>query len=394
MTLPATVRQAAEDALSARFGGRVHIAAEVQFWPSCVFRCQLLPSSRSTAPEAVPEAVPETVIVRVPREGTTRSGRTGLHNEQAALEYLTEIGIPLAPRFLAGGGAAGFLVTEDLGTHPSLLDLLLGEDAEAARRGILAFAHGLGRLHAQTAGWTESLPAALPVVRVPVAEHWQQTRDAVAQLGLPTPQGADGDVEALARLLAEPGDCLALSSGDPSVVNCQISSGSVRFFDFEAACFRHALADAAVLRYLYPTGGPPWRLPHEVALQIEAAYRAELVQVCPIAQDDSRYERGMAAASAAWMILRMARLPRVDAGPDRDPWLLLPPGWSAPVPTRSRRRQLVAILETGIASARRACAFEALAAWCECLTDALRGRWPEAAERLPLYPAFSKGAPS
>lgn len=380
MTLPDAVRQAAEDALSARFEGRVRIAAEVQnFWPSCVFRCTLLPSSHGTAPD--------TVIVRVPREGTARTGRTRLHNEQVALTYLNAIGSALAPVHLAGGGEAGFLVTEDLGAAPSLLDLLLGQAPEAARQGIFAFARGLGRLHTQTAGQCESLRVALPVVPVPVAEHWQQVRDAVAQIGLPAPDGVDGDVKALARLLAEPGDDLALSSGDPSVVNCKISGGRVRFFDFEAACFRHPLMDAVILRYLYPTGGPPWRLPYEVTLGVEAAYREELAPVYSVAQDD-RYERGMAAASAAWAILRLARLPKVDAGPDRDPWLLLPPDWSAPVPTRSRRRQLVAILETCIASAHRACAFEALAAWCECLADALHGRWPEAAEALPLYPAF------
>lgn len=96
----------------------------------------------------------------------------------------------------------------------------------------------------------------------------------------------------------------------------------------------------------------------------------------------------MAAASAAWTIIRMARLPKVDAGPDRDPWLLLPPSWSAPVPTRSRQRQLVAILETCIASAHRTCGFEAFAAWCESIVEALRGRWPEAVEELTLYPAF------
>ena len=253
MTFPAPVRQEVEDALSARFGGRVHIVEVQNFWPSCVFRCTLQPSSRAT---------PETVIVRVPREETARSGRTGLsrtglHSEQAALQYLAAIGSSLAPRFLAGGSAVGFLVTEDLGAHPSLLDLLLGEDPQAARQGILVFARGLGMLHAQTAGRPEGSQATLPAVRVPVAEHWQQVKEAVAQLELPAPHGVDGDVEALAHLLAEPGDCLALSSGDFSVVNCKISSGNVWFFDFEGACFRHALADATVLRYPYPTGGPP-----------------------------------------------------------------------------------------------------------------------------------------
>src|SRR5262249_14246737 len=153
-------------------------------------------------------------------------------NEQAALEYLAAIGSALAPRFLVGGSTMGFLVTEDLGAHPSLLDLLLGEDTEAARQGILVFARGLGRLHAQTVDRPESLRAALPIGPISVAEHWQQVQDAVAQLELPAPRGVDGDVEALGRLLTEPGDCLALSSGDPSVVNCKMSNGNVRFFDF------------------------------------------------------------------------------------------------------------------------------------------------------------------
>ncbi len=121
---------------------------------------------------------------------------------------------------------------------------------------------------------------------------------------------------------------------------------------------------------------------------LQASGSTELAPVCAVARDDERYERGMAAAGAAWTVLRLARLPRVDAGPDGDSWRLLPPDWLGPIPVRSRRRQLVAILEMCIASARRADAFGALAAWCERLADALRGRWPEAAEALPLYPAF------
>jgi hypothetical protein len=57
-------------------------------------------------------------------------------------------------------------------------------------------------------------------------------------------------------------------------------------------------------------------------------------------------------------------------------------------PIRSRRRQLVAIIDTFVTSARRAGSFETLAAWCESLLAALRARWPEASEEIPLYPAF------
>ena len=379
--LPESVRQEVEGALSARFGGRVSVAAADQFKPSFVFRCALEQSGRGAAPE--------TVIVRVPREGTARGGLARLHRERAALEHLAALGSDLAPRFLAGG-AGGFLVTEDLGSGPSLLDLLLGRDAEAAGRGMIAFAHGLGTFHAQTARRPENLQAALPVSSIPLAEHWESAQNAAAFLGLPAPAQVDGDIEALAGLLAEPGR-LALSSGDASAVNCKVFGDEVRFFDFEDACFRHPLVDAAVLRYPSPTGAPFWRLPPALTLLAEAAYRAARPD---FRGDDRHYGRGLAASCAAWTILRLARLPRVDAGPDRDGWTLLPPDWSGPAPTRSRRGQLVATLETCRASLRRADAFGALAGWFDRLEDALRGRWPEAAEPHPLFPAFlAEGAP-
>jgi hypothetical protein len=390
-TLTPTTRGAVERLLSARFGAPVRIARATEFPYSQVARCAL---------EAANGDAPPTVIVRILRDEPARSGPARLHNERAALEFLTSLGSALAPRVIAGDAAAGLLVAEDLGTHPSLLDLLLGDDGEAARQGLLAFARGLGTLHAQTAGrasdYAEHRARLAPADPDPegltapgrVAESWSRVRDAVARLGLPRPRDVDDDVAEVARVLAAPGAYLALSSGDPSPVNCTVANGAVRFFDFEAAGFRHALIDATVLRYPYPTGGPVWRLPPAVAALVEPAYREAVAPACPDALDDAGYERGMAAASAAWTILRLARLERVEAGPDRDPWPLVPAGWSAPIPTRSRRRQLVSIVETGAASARRAGALDALAAWLDGMIDALRARWPEAMEAIPLYPAF------
>jgi len=383
---------AVENLLSVRFGTRVHITG-VQAFPyySSMSRCTL---------DAAGGAAPPTVIVRVPRDDPRRSGLARLRNEHAALEFLSALGSILAPRFIAGDTTAGLLVTEDLGTDPSLLDLLLGDDTVAARQGLLAFARSLGTLHVQTAGRApdyDELRAQLgsadpdaedASMRFRIAESWQHVQHAVAQLQLPPPRGVDHDVEEVVRTFAAPGTYLALSSGDPSPVNCMIARGVVRFFDFESAAFRHALLDATVLRYLYPTGGPPWRLPEGMIDLIEHAYREELACGCPAARADVSYESGMAAASAAWTILRMERLPRVDAGLDRDSWPLVPSGWSAPIPTRSRRRQLVAIIDTFIASARRSGTLETLTAWCDSMVTVLRARWPEGNEELPLYPAF------
>jgi hypothetical protein len=409
-TLPATARRTIEDLLSARFGAPVRIAGVQPFPPFRVWRCAIRPAGGG---------VPATVIVRLPRDpgdardtrdardagaardDPARAGLARLANEHAALELLGSLGSGLAPGVVAGGAGPGLLVTEDLGTHPSLLDLLLGGDAAAAGEGLLAFARDLGALHAQTSGRAPEYDArraglgppdpdaTRPDPRASVLASWRRVRDAVSALGLPEPGGAvDVDVDAVGRTLAAPGAYLALSSGDPSAVNCQVAGGAVRFFDFETAGFRHALIDASVLRFLYPTGGPVWRLPRAVAGLLEPAYRNALAPACPSVLDDAGYERGMAAASAAWALLRMVRLPRVEAGPDRDAWSLLPPGWAGPVPTRSRRRQLLSIVETGIAAMHRAGAFDALAAWCGRVGGALRTRWPEAAEEIPLYPAF------
>jgi hypothetical protein len=217
-------------------------------------------------------------------------------------------------------------------------------------------------------------------------ENWRELQEIGEGLGLPRAQGVEADIEEIAQLLNEPVGYLAMSNGDPSVVNCKVIGSGVRFFDFEAGCFRHALIDASVLRFFYPTGGPAWQLPLEFARQMEETYRAELRHALP--RRENRFEKEMAAACAAWMLLRMMRLPKVDAGPDRDSWLLLPSHWEGPAPTRSRRRQLVSILETSVASLYRAQAFEALAKWGEDTLFALHRRWPEAAEPLPFYPAF------
>lgn len=389
--LPPTVLEMVETLLSTRYGVRVRVGNVEAFPYSHGSRCWLEPPGAASPP---------TVIVRVLRDDPSRSGGWRIQNERAALEFLTSIGSTVAPRIIAGDAASGILIAEDLGRHPSLLHLLLGADRSDAYHGLLAFARGMAALHADTIGYLsvyeEHRMRCAPAD--PGTEHsatdpaitvtWARVRHAVHQLGLPQPRCVDGDVEAIAHLLAGSSDGLALSSGDPSPLNCMVVNDEIRFFDFEDACFRHPLIDASVMRYLYPTGGPVWRLPADVASSVEASYRDELRQVCPFAANDNDYEQGMAAACAAWTVLRMTRLTRVDAGPDRDSWPILPPNWSAPIPTRSRRQQLVSIVETGTSSLRQAGVHDALAAWFEAIATALRARWPEAIDEIALYPAF------
>jgi hypothetical protein len=388
LILPATARQTIERLLARRFGVGVRIARVERFWPASVWRCGL---------EGGRGEVPETVVVRLPRDsGSSRAGTAGLACEHAALTFLGEAGCTVAPGYIAGGAAAGALVSEDLGPHPSLLDLLLGSDPEPARQGLMGFARALGMLHRQTLGrageYRERLGHAADGVYQVVGstdgqlltDSWQKVRAMAGELGRGPGRDVDADVEAVQEVLADTTGW-ALSSGDPSVANCTVAQVGVRLLDFEGARFRHAFLDATVLRYPYPTGAPGWRLPERIVTEAEREYR---IAMGDGSRDGGVYETAMAAACVAWTILRMERLRKVDEGPDRDAWLLLPAGWLGSPPVRSRRRQLVSTMEAGVAAARRAGVLAAWAGWCDGMLEVLDHRWPETREARERYPAF------
>lgn len=391
--LPEPIQEAIEECLSKRHGTAVRIAAARNFPHSSVWRCHL--ARRSD------DSLPASVVVRLPRIGSVRSHPARLAVECAALDFLDAIGSTVAPRAIAVGKAAGFLVTQDLGTGPSVLDLLLGNDPAAAAA-CLAFAGALGEMHAQTRGLeatfaeflersgSQDLAVDLDGSITAVSENWQHVRQAVAVLHLPAPSpAADDEIAGILDRLSVPSGEMTLSSGDPTFVNTLLIDGQPRFVDFEEAAFRHPLLDAVVLRFPYPTGGPPWRLPREIAEAMERAYRDAYGAN---RFDDAGYEQTMVAVLLTWTVLRLVRLPRVDAGPDCDPWLLLPPSWNGPPPVRSRRRQLMAIIETCLASAQPDAACTAITSWLERLAVALQRRWPEAGEPDPPYPAFAGDA--
>jgi hypothetical protein len=82
-----------------------------------------------------------TVIAKRPAE------ELGLRSELAAYTLL-----PADTRADLLAEGQGVLVMEDLGNGPSLADLLLGPDADAATAGLLAWARGVVRMAATTPG--------------------------------------------------------------------------------------------------------------------------------------------------------------------------------------------------------------------------------------------------
>jgi hypothetical protein len=335
--------------------------------------------------------LPSSVVVKVRRPAEHWRGDTQqFHIERAALQFLTDLGVPVAARLLAADDEGGMLIMEDLGTGVALEDLLVGHDAVTAEHGLMLFARSLARMHAATIGHADTYDnlrsrwetADRTSYRVQILDDniewsWNTLREITAERPhLPPTHAADADVAELLHVLAEPGSFLVFTNGDMCPQNCRMVGDSFRFLDFENAAFRHALLDVTSLRFPFPAC-PCWsRLPTNVSQRAEAAYREAFAPTCPDVLDDAIYARGLAAACAAWTLLRMTRLPKLERSDEPHPM-----GFS-------KRGQLLDMIDTTVKASQQSGSFPALTAWLADMREALRARWPHLAPMQPLYPAF------
>ena len=308
---------------------------------------------------------------------------SGLVREWAATSYLAEraAGVGHGAALLAGAAREGLLVFEDLGADlGSLVGPLLNGGAADAERALTAYARALGRLHADTAACRQaydetfqsflSVPRADRSVENPVE---RQARSVAAQLGGDPP--AD-ELAQIARRLRDPGPWLALVHGDPCPDNALVVGDRVHLIDYEFAGPSHALLDGAYWRMGFPTCWCAGRLPPEVAMRVEAVYRAEIARTMPQAADEGTYRAELAFAAAIWLFVcldwRLEEALREDAQ------------WGV----ASVRSRLLLYLETVVDLAGAAGVLPEIRRTAEVWLRDLRGRWPQT-EALALYPAFA-----
>jgi hypothetical protein len=344
------------------------VLSEVAGSPIRIVRCDPLTEELSVARCWTSEG--GTVIVRTHRSrGGWRTGPEYLLNDYAATILLNSLGGAFCAGLIGADLAAGVHVTEDLGTGPSLDDLLAGSDRTAATAGLVAWARALGELHAATAGLAgeyarlrDGLGSPMPaehrisLVERPVDAAWTTV---AANAGVPVTAAVRADVERLLLSLREPGSLLALSNGDTCPYNSRLLPDGVRFFDFELAGFRHCLLDAAYLRVPFPSCYRWGRLPEPVLAEAESAYRSAM------ALDDETYLRGLACACGAWAITRAERL-----GPRSDPLQIA---------------RVLAVVTAFVETARTARGLLALAGWFEELACVL---WGQDLPEPQLFPVF------
>ena len=337
-----------------------------------------------------------TAIVKRRRDtGSWRSEIALFNNEIAALTFLTQragLGTSIAPRLIAADATAGIIAMEDMGTGPSLEDVLFARDSDAAMNALVAFAVALGEMHAATAGADddyyllrrEARGFDVSADRWGIFEHsigklWEAARAIIAERPeLPQPPISIGyEIEEIQVIMEDPGPWLVFSNGDPCPANTRLADGKLRFLDFEHAGYHHALLDLTSLHLPFPAC-PCWsRMPQSVATEAIRSYRQTFAKRHPPVIDDEIYYPQLAANCMAWAIQRLIGLPKRDA-------------FDEPHPVGfSRRGQLIATIEAAVGVARRAESLPELAAWLAELGESLEARWSDAPMNRPLFPAFA-----
>lgn len=297
------------------------------------------------------------------------------------------------PRLLAADPAFLMVVLEDLGSHPSLADRLLGDDAETADAALREWASCYGRLAAETAGREAELDR--------LAEEYGRGRDhkreslvdrlvrysaafsrKLAEFGVTVPAGLDDEIAEINKLLAADTHRV-FSPGDICPDNNLLTSDGLRMLDFEGASFHSVFHDAAYARMPFATCWCVYALPDGLAAQVEELYRAEVVRAFPDLADDRIWRPGMHAAVAFWTVYMSAlQLGRLMADKTEV-------GQEQPTSEPGSRRHVRQILryrwQSLLAQLEADGALPALAAAMRALLE-VTADWR--VEPLPRYPAF------
>ncbi|GAB2966887.1 phosphotransferase [Amycolatopsis acidiphila] len=275
---------AGEVVLEHRFGSAIALVEPEHLpgsGPATVVRARIASS---------PFGLPRTLVIKHYPDPAPKGAPDPFAQEAVSYQLFTALPAEdrMCPELLAHDGTQRVLVIDDLGHAPTLRDKLLGHDARAAERSLLSWARSLGRMHATTASREADFDALLRRLGGPVKHEDSAPVTACAQLpalieehvGVSTPASVRRFAEA-ACVRAKSLAYRAFSPVDLSPDNNLVTSGGVRFLDFERGRVRNALIDAAHLRVPFASCAEPLALPAGMSEAMVAAWRSEVVGVWP-----------------------------------------------------------------------------------------------------------------
>lgn len=344
-----------------------------------------------------PFSLPRTLVVKHYVAEPAPDRPDPFHYEVASCQLFTALPADdrSSPVLIAHDPDARLLVLEDLGRSSTLADKLFGPDADAAQRCLLGWARALGRMQAATAGREGDFGALLRrqgerAWRDPMAEEARAALAGVpgllgSRLGVTVADGAVQQAHDTVRLLGGT-RYRAFSPSDTCPDNNLVTSRGVRFVDFEWGCFRDIVLDAAYFRVPFPACPASFALPPGLASALVEAWRTEIAGVWPELDDEpDRLQRRLLDAQLLWVWLctwwLLPRLPEADST-----------GRDAPIgPDAARSPRISTALahywrELGTAAAEDG--RDDTAELAATVVAALRRRFPDAPERLAVFPAL------
>lgn len=380
----------AEKLLSETFGGRVRLDEGDDLGGSNrtqVYRFKILEG---------PAALPATVIVKrahstadaVYQPDTATIPAWTFLNEWASLQFLEQIAsadVSFGPAFYAGERAAGLLVMEDRGQGSRLDHLLLGDDPATAERALVDFAALHGRMHALSLGkqseFARIREALGPGDLADGYYHYEWLVPALQQVaeaaGISIGSGVESELARLKASLLNPGPFLAFTQGDSCPDNCLWIDSSIRLLDFEGGKFGPALKEGVYGRIHFPTCWCVYRLPENVPLRMEQAYRAELVKGCPEAADDTLFYRAVVEACAFWLLDWYHAFPLAKLL-EKDRMIV----------TSTARQRFLMRSEILAQTTEEFGHLEAFGETVKAIATKLQEVWPPDEYAMPYYPAF------
>ena len=267
---------------------------------------------------------------------TGSDGVDHLRREQAALTVARDHRLPGVVALLGVCDDPPALILRDLGTGPSVADLLLGDDRAAAGQAIVDWAVTIGRLQAASAAAGEGFGAALTrlsardaALRNPNDRFFIEAADDLAEALAPF--GLEPDARALAELrgLADPATAPAELAADPGLVpgdscpdNAVYADGHLTLIDFESAAFRAPVWEAAYLSTPWPTCWCSWDLPEDVRGRALTALTDTLPETMRFSPDALTIATiAWSLVTVVWVLAHLARPDRpLDVDPRRPDW--------------------------------------------------------------------------
>jgi hypothetical protein len=185
---------------------------------------------------------------------------------------------PVAPICYVGNQQSQIVILEDLGdgTRPGTLELLMGDDAEAAICALIEHMRLLAHLHAATLGradeyvkirralgptqsskplyhdpWSNARRESIS--RAEQEQAVQNYRKSLQTLGLIPLAGIADEIELATQAVeGDPGPFLSFCQGDVNTPeSCIRQEGKLWLYDFDSSGFRHAFTEALAGRLMW-----------------------------------------------------------------------------------------------------------------------------------------------